>query len=159
MVTLAMIRSLSVWAALCSLPVSLAHPPPRPPPPAPALSFSLGFSDGAVLQRDVPAAVYGRCAASTTAVNISLTDVSGRTVASVAATLTRTHQAGGGEASQQDFRAVLPPQPKGWGYTLAAAATGGGGGTSATLRNVSFGDVHLCMGGSAPPRPRALSHR
>ncbi|KAL1496899.1 hypothetical protein AB1Y20_014479 [Prymnesium parvum] len=123
-----------------------SRPPPRrqrrddPPPPSP-LAFDGIFGSNMVLQQQpATACVHGLVGEAQAAVSLTLLR-GNTTVAKAAARL-----AAGGQ-----WKAWLPAQPAGEGYTLVATSGGG----SARLENVSFGDVWYCAGQSNMALPLA----
>ena len=104
-----------------------------------ALSWSLGFSDGMVLERNRPV-VYGQLGDGynmpCSGVNVTLLDRNGHHAATVRAEV----------RNGDSFRAELPPQTKGWGCTVTASLHTGA--SLVSLHNVSFGEVVLCSGQS-----------
>jgi hypothetical protein len=131
------------------------------------LSWSLGFTDGVVLQRSHPV-VYGQVVSVAAAVTVTLLAPDGSAAARVSAEIFP----GGADGKNASFRADLPPQRKGWGFSLVATtvssssslsvAAGGPApslpSSSIALRNVSFGEVVLCSGQSNVSDGRG-SHR
>jgi len=113
-------------------------------PYASALSFSSVFSDGVVLQRRTTenpgkmAAVYGTCDAADCSVTITIVSALDKlqhveTVKAVMATATN------------DWKAFLKPKEAGGSFNVIATASNG---ATATLRDVTFGDVWFCSGQS-----------
>jgi hypothetical protein len=140
-----------LWLCQLALAAMAASPPSSTSAPAAGsrnlaaasptlLSWSLAFSDGVVLQRSSPV-VYGQLgpdpvAALALSIAVTLVGPDGRKAASVTAEV----------RNGDSFRAELPPQAKGWGFTVVASLDGGSAAIS--LRNVSFGEVVLCSGQS-----------
>lgn len=108
------------------LPTSAAPVLPIPPDPPVALRLSSLFSDHMVLQREVPANIWGQAVPGE---NLRLT-VSGQAVMA-------TTDAKG------NWKAKLPPQKAGGPFDVEIA-----GKTTVTLKDVYFGDVWLMSGQS-----------
>ena len=130
-------------------------PPPAPPPPKPrpspavttgSVNFSWTLGSHMVLQRAPNrAAVYGFVGLNATKsggyshskVKVVLRDENGVTT-SVPATI---------DAHEGKWKALLPPRPAGGTYTVTVTCIDGCTG-SATIDDVTFGDVWYCSGQS-----------
>ncbi len=140
---LAAVLSLSCPALAQNAPMG----PLDPPFDATRVLFSTAFNDHMVLQRAPQHAVVFGTATPGATVTVTLTGPNAYTYTSPAAAV----RAGTGDpALDGTWKVVLPAQPAGFGYALAAACAGCSNATSApaTLADVGFGDVYLCSGQS-----------
>lgn len=102
-----------------------------------AISFNSTLGDNMVLQQQpAHAAVFGLVVGNTTNVTVTVSDESGSSY-SVAAVV-----AGG------QWKALLEPTAAGGNYTITATATCSTEQTTATIQNVTFGDIWFCAGQS-----------
>jgi hypothetical protein len=147
------------WIAVVSLLASAtATADTSPPPTPPAFGFSPVLGDFMVLQQSpAAAAVYGPVSAGTKGVTVTVSD--GKTSYDVIAKVGKdaTHQPYGyvdpktGEqlpVTAKTWKAVLHPTAAGGDYTITAKCTGCTNITTATLSNVTFGDMWYCSGQS-----------
>ena len=165
---LALARSKCLGQPSCALASSNAEWGPDPCPGRPkqlavaaqcdagahcyAMAFNGTLGDNMVLQRaPAAAAVYGVVTGATTNVTVTVADQgAGGAAYTVAAVV--------GQGGQ--WKALLRPAAAGGNYTVTATATCATEQASATLVNVTFGDVWYCGGQSSAslraPRARAL---
>eukprot|EP00039_Didymoeca_costata_P008455 m.112529 g.112529 ORF g.112529 m.112529 type:complete len:672 (-) comp14091_c0_seq2:383-2398(-) len=122
-----------------------AHPPP-PPPPLPTVMFNDSLNDNMVLQREPQtSAVYGSVKLSTPPGNVNVS-----VVVYVDSGLKHSIIATIDPKNASHWYARIPPMPTGGNVTITASCLQGCDNSSdtASLYNVTYGDVYLCNGQS-----------
>eukprot|EP01047_Picozoa_sp_COSAG01_P035614 COSAG01_NODE_2744_length_7150_cov_5.435116_2_plen_304_part_00 len=147
-ITMMLLLSLCSAATAATVAVTRGDKPP-PPPPA-GIHFFAGFSDHAVLQRGPGrAALYGKLEAGATGATVQISpgpaDLTGGTVAAAA----RAYEVAAQVSGDGTWKALLPPHPAGGVWSVTAKCQGcASEPRSATLHNLTYGDVVYCGGQS-----------
>jgi hypothetical protein len=109
-------------------------------------SFSLGFTDEMILQRDKPARLYGFAGDPFTlpaTVELKVVDESGATATETVHAAVANETGSGGLWSVD----LATARPAGGNFTVSAACVSGCDNSApTTISNVTFGDLYYCAG-------------